>query len=166
MLSNGLIYGWGWNRWGQLALEKVEEVEVPQIIEINGNHDKFKYIYCCYNSSFAITTNGLLFNWGYNYWGLSREETSKNICFPRKVNLFNVQKISNHYSTCYFLTKEGSIYFCNQSQKKPRIIQNIEGIFTDIESNFCSDNENIIFELNHGEFEPKGKLESLIEFFC
>ena len=94
---NGLLYGWGDNQYGQLGLNKEESVNEPQIIEITENQEKFQYIHCYENSSFAITTNRLLFSWGYNGWRILGQGNNDDICIPRKVNLFNVQKISSYF---------------------------------------------------------------------
>ena len=166
LLSNGVICGWGWNRWGQLGLNKTERVNEPQIIEISGNIEKFKYIYCCHWSSFAITTNGLLFSWGYNGRGILGQGVNDRKCIPRRINLFNVQKICAEYGESYFLTNEGSIYFCNNTQNTPKIIEEKEKNFTDLEYNYCCDAENIFYKLNDGKLEIKGKFESFNQIFA
>ena len=48
LLKDGVLYGWGRNSFEQLGLNKEECVTEPQIIEINENQEKFKYIYCEY----------------------------------------------------------------------------------------------------------------------
>ena len=165
LLMNGLLYGWGGNKNGQLGLNKEESVAKPELIEINKNQEKFKYIYCYCNSSFAITTNGLLYSWGYNKEGILGQGNNHNICIPRKVNLFNVQKISSNFLNSYFLTNEGLIYSCDRKQNTPKKIS--ENIFKDLEFNYCYDSEKMFYHLNFdGELETRGKYESITEILA
>ena len=134
----------------------------PQIIEITGNLEKFKYIYCCYNSSFAITTKGFLFSWGNNEHGKLGQGNNEEICIPRKVNLFNVKKICG-FRDSFFLTNEGNIYFCNKNQNTPKIIET-KNKFTDLEHFYFCDSEKMFYYLNKlGKIELIGKFESFIE---
>ena len=166
LLENGLVYGWGWNKYGQLGLNKGEIVNDPQIIEINENQEKLKYIYCHWNSSFAITTNGLIFSWGNNRDGILGQGVNEKKCIPRKVNLVNANKIAGDFTSSYFLTNEGSIYFCNKTQNTPKEIRENEKIFTDLEFNYCCDSQNMFYEMNDGEIDIMGKFQSFTELIA
>ena len=166
LLENGLIYGWGSNRYGQLALNKEKIVNEPRIIEINENQEKFKYIYCWDWSSFAITTNGLLFSWGNNAKGLLGQGGNEEICIPQTINLLNVRKISLDVNNTYFLTNDGSIYFCNKTQNTPKKIRETKKVFKDLEYRYCCDSENIFYRLNYGELKQKGTFKSLTQIIA
>ena len=164
--SDGTVYGWGWNKDGQLGLNKENYVNEPQVIEINLFPEKFKYIYCCHFSSFAINSNGLLFSWGYNFDGILGQGFNQEKTIPRVINLFNVQKISSDYKNSYFLTNEGSIYFCNKTQQSPKKINDANNIFTKMEINYCCDTENNYYELISCELKRNEKYDSFIEIFA
>ena len=119
LLENSFIYGWGANFRGQLGLNKERIIiyNEPKPIEITKNQEKFKYIYCFEDSSFAVTTEGLLLSWGDNRSGILGQEIREESCIPRKVNLMNVQKIGSDFKNIYFLTNEGNIYFCGGNTK-------------------------------------------------
>ena len=143
----------------------------PQIIAITENQEKFKYIYCCCYSSFAIITNGLLFSWGGNN-GILGQGVNELKSIPRKVKLFNAQKICADYENSYFLTNEGTIYFCNKTQNTPKIIRKTfltfsksKRVFTDLELNYCCD-KNIFYKLKKDKLEEKGEFDSFNEFLA
>ena len=171
LLENGLVYGWGWNREGQLGLNKGECVTKPEMVEINEREKfKYKYIYCYQNSSFAITVNGLLYSWGdVGYEHRYMTFDSRFNFFPRNINLLNVRKIGldENNNNTYFLTNEGSIHFCdNKMQNTPKMIKATKKNIKDLEFNYCCDTENIFYHLNDGELEKKGEFESFDEFFA
>ena len=120
LLKNGLIYGWGYNFYDQLGLNEKRINNEPKPIEITQNQEKFKYIYCYADCSFAITTEGSLFSWGNNRAGLLGQLIREVNCIPRKVNLINVQKIGSDFKNIYFLTNEGKIYFCCETQSRTK----------------------------------------------
>ena len=142
LLSNGALYGWGNNKFGQLGLGSLMK-NTPQKLKITKNKEyKFKYIYCHGWNSFAVTTNGLLFNFGKfegvlvssgNDW----ENILKPLRYvppevPRIINLFNIEKICSNERNCYFLTNEGSVYFYDLNDKTPRIIRKLKSKITTI----------------------------------
>ena len=169
LTSNGL-YGWGNNCDGQLGLIEEKVVTTPCKIKISDIDEKFKYIYCCCGSSFAITTNGILFSWGYNEDGFLGQGVEGEICLPRKINLFNVQKICAGGDCNYFLTNDGFIYFCNEEQKTPKNLEESKIIFTDLDSvdeyNCYCDAEKIFYKLYQDRLEMEGNFESFVEFFA
>ena len=108
----------------------------------------------------------MLFSWGGNRHGILGQGNNTMICFPRKVNLFNVQKISSDGLSSYFLTNEGSIYYCNsKTQKTPKIIETKNNL-TNLLYIYCCDSESMFYELNGGEYVLKGKFESFDEFLA
>ena len=182
LLSNGSIYGWGNNKFGQLGLGNPLK-NTPQKLKITDKDYKFKYIYCHGWNSFAVTTNGLLFNFGKfegvlgssgNDWrsiGESSRYVPRNV--SRIINLFNIEKICSNERNCYFLTNEGSVYFYDLNDKTPRMIRKLKSKITNIHnlprmysSVFGFDSESLIVLLNGNQFEFKRKYESFTIFYA
>ena len=167
LMSDGLLYGWGRNSEGQLGLTNERIVDKPTKLKINETNDlRFKYIYCCNFSSFAITTNGLLFSWGYNENGILGQGQIGEKCIPRVVDLFNVHKICSSESNSYFLTNDGYIYFCGKYdynnraliRKTPIKINNPNTIIHDLtqmcgtlKESYCWHSEGLFYRLNQDQ---------------
>ncbi|CAG2102353.1 unnamed protein product [Medioppia subpectinata] len=66
LISDGRVYIWGGNSWGQIGCgDNPENICTPIKLQFNDNV-KIESIYCCYDSSFAITSDGHVFSWGDN----------------------------------------------------------------------------------------------------
>ena len=117
----GRLYGWGRNNCGQLGLHNEESVDKPTKLIISSENLLFKYIYCCIWSSFAITTTGQVYSWGVNRSGVLGQGMNDTKCIPRGIDLTDVQKIGLGERNSYFLTNEGSIYFCGEYKVNQKI---------------------------------------------
>ncbi|CAG2112699.1 unnamed protein product [Medioppia subpectinata] len=64
------VYGWGYNRDGQLGCgeQNATKLITPMQIHFIDNEIEYKIrgVYCYANSSFAVTTDGRVFGWGRN----------------------------------------------------------------------------------------------------
>ncbi|CAG2110565.1 unnamed protein product, partial [Medioppia subpectinata] len=89
--SDGRAYAWGDNNCGQIGCRyKSYYIWTPIEIEFSNNY-KIQSIYCCYNSSFAITSDGHVFSWGNNYdhelghnINDDKQENENTILYPTK----------------------------------------------------------------------------------
>ena len=132
MTSDGLIYGWGWNIYGQIGVGKDQgkNTTTPVLLKSFLNIE-IESIYCSYCQSFALTTDGCVYSWGYNDWcQLGHELEKDEVVYEPKLinNLSNIICIASGRINTYFLTNDGLIYFCgkfseNQFQKLPKIIE-------------------------------------------
>ncbi|CAG2110150.1 unnamed protein product [Medioppia subpectinata] len=67
LTSKGRVYAWGPNRYGQIGCGYTLTWRFPLTKhELNFNIYNIQTVYCYYRSSFAITTDGLVFSWGDN----------------------------------------------------------------------------------------------------
>jgi len=65
--SNGTLWSWGYNQYGALGNNSyLNNFSSP--IQI-GNSSLWTQIFCGYNHSLAIQSNGTLWSWGYNPYG-------------------------------------------------------------------------------------------------
>ena len=128
--SDGFVYGWGGNYRGQIGCGKgkVDRISKVHLLEKFGRF-YVKNIYCSYSQSFALTFDGLVYSWGWNYCcGLGHELIRNEEVFePKLINISNVITINISYFKTYFLTNEGNIYFCGKInaisyQKTPKLL--------------------------------------------
>ena len=80
LTSDGCVYGWGHNRYGQLGCGPDNNIRKGDTFRVNFNpYHEIKSIYCCLYSSFAITSEGQVFSWGRNDWYNLEHNSSDNI---------------------------------------------------------------------------------------
>ena len=132
--SEGMVYGWGWNRKGQIGCG-IELGEKISVITQLKTLKKIYLIHCSFNESFALTDNGMVYSWGHNRCCRLGHELKRNECiFEPKliINLTNITSISSTGGNTYFLTINGNIYFCGFYYDKNQIkcYQNIPKLLT------------------------------------
>jgi hypothetical protein len=64
--SNGTLWSWGNNSWGQLGLNDVTHRSSPVQV---GALSVWTQIACGYFNAFAVTSLGTLWSWGINSFG-------------------------------------------------------------------------------------------------
>ena len=132
MTSDGVIYGWGFTHLGQTGVGKNKGVIIvtPLLLESFTNIE-IKSLLCVYHQSFALTSNGFVYIWGYNHCielGVHLPE-DKAVYQPKLINnLPSISCIASEVKTTYFLTKDSIIYFCgvygrDGFQELPKIIE-------------------------------------------
>ena len=115
LTSDGLVYGWGQNDFGQVGCgEEEKEVVKPTLVE---GLPPIKSIHCSYKQSFAVTKDGLVYSWGQNY----RFKLGLNVNFKDRIiipklikQLPDVILVCTSESNTYFLTNDRKIYYCGQ----------------------------------------------------
>ena len=82
--NSGVIYGWGLNESGQLALDDKENRNSPQELEyFKGKH--VINIVCGYFHSFFICENGEIYSCGANYDGQLALGNNQHYLTPQEV---------------------------------------------------------------------------------
>ena len=113
LTEEGVVYGWGDNRWGQtgVGLKGEEMIYLPRkwIIE-----NKIAKIHSSRYQSFAITESGRVYCCGIN----DEKQLGSQIAINDYVftpilhdNVQNVESILTSNNNTYFVTKYGEIYF-------------------------------------------------------
>jgi len=119
--SSGHVWSWGQNYFGQLGLgyrtfgENIDNVLTPQLV--SGVSDVVA-IAASYNShSMALTKDGEIYAWGYNYYGqlgLGSTSSTAPITTPTKVSTSNfdgkVTAIAAGYNFSMAITENGTLY--------------------------------------------------------
>ena len=65
LTSDGIVYGWGQNRYGQIGCGKKLGEYISIITQLESLH-KIETIHCSFCKSFALTDNGMVYSWGSN----------------------------------------------------------------------------------------------------
>ena len=115
LTSDGMVYGWGYNSYGQIGCGKElgENISVITKLELF----KIEIIHCDFSESFAVTDSGMVYSWGYNSCCDLGHKLKQNECvFEPKliINLTDITSICSSGNNTYFLTYKGDIYFCGQ----------------------------------------------------
>ena len=91
LLSNGNIYIWGWNAYGQIGDGNIISSLTPKIVDVIPNQDDEIVVQSGLRdlTSFAVTENGELYTWGRFSNGQLGREGNFDFRLPGKVN-FNL----------------------------------------------------------------------------
>ena len=134
LTSYGHLYSCGSNKYGQVGCgqEKGEDISKPYHLKFFDNIC-IQSIYSSFCRSFALTSDGLVYSWGFNQYSELGHQLDNNECVyePRLIEISNVISVSPSTYNTYFLTNEGHIYFCGQYiskndllyQKIPKLIE-------------------------------------------
>ena len=183
LTSDGMVYGWGNNYYGQIGCGKRLGEKLSIITELI-SLPKVKLLYSTYCESFALTDNGMVYSWGYNKWCQLGHELKQNECVfePKLIkNLRGIISICSSYNSTYFLSINKNIYFCGKYYDKnyeiryqiiPQLISNdldIHSIFSidSYKKGFplgCALNEEWVYFLDDGEIK-KTHYKILEEFY-
>ena len=144
---DGRVYGWGDNVYGQIGCgrEKGKRFANPIHLEVFIPFS-IKILKSCYFCSFALTTDGLVYSWGYNEWcSLGHELGEKECIFEPKliVNIPKMLFVCPSSRNTYFISNDRDLYFCGLIrevknylkiyQTKPKLL-NTENKFSSLHS--------------------------------
>lgn len=119
-MENGNLYGCGWNHKGQLGIGNQNDVSSFVEIHINNfNNSKISYIACGWDSSAAVTDDGLLYVCGSNAFGQLgfNKKDSPIISTLTKLDLPFCEKVKNvTFGLRYIciLTNENNVYLAGR----------------------------------------------------
>lgn len=110
--KTGSCYSWGGNEFGQLGNRTTVGSNIPKPVKDLGR--KFIVdISCGAFHSLALTKNGRVFSWGFNFWGQLGNKDNYNQLIPTKVNGLDSEIViaigCGHHSSVA-LTKNGYVY--------------------------------------------------------
>lgn len=118
--SEGNVWAWGQNNKGQLGNGTLNDSASKQPVlleetDINGKHitlSNVKQVAAGLYHAVALTNNGEVYMWGYNYYGQAGSEIRRTELYPQKIAMPNGVKIKQvECSETYtlFLTTEGKV---------------------------------------------------------
>jgi alpha-tubulin suppressor-like RCC1 family protein len=104
--SNGRVFTWGFNEYGQLGDGTTTNKNVP--IDITSkfslmNNDKIETVFLGEAISSALSANGRVFTWGHNYFGQLGDGSENKTSLERILKDRNPFGFSNYKSTDKFL---------------------------------------------------------------
>ncbi|CAG2171061.1 unnamed protein product [Oppiella nova] len=101
LTSDGCVYGWGDNRYGQLGCGPDDKlIRATFLVNFNPNHE-IKSICCRSYCSFTITSEGQVYSWGRNDWHNLGHNSSDNIWEPQLIADMTVVSEVNEYNRLY-----------------------------------------------------------------
>jgi alpha-tubulin suppressor-like RCC1 family protein len=116
LTTNGRIYVWGQNNWGELGVGTCERADHPREQWWKEGEDvkslrKIKKISNGKEHGMALTKSGDVYTWGSNQCGqLGRYMSSISRLSPGKMGLSGIKKIASGYYHSMALTHTGQVY--------------------------------------------------------
>ena len=106
--SDGTVWAWGGNNYGQLGdgttTDKLTPIQVSSLTDI-------VMIASGYGSAYALKSDGTVWAWGVNSYGALGDGTNVNRSTPVQVSgLTNVISISANYYSAYALKSDGTVW--------------------------------------------------------
>lgn len=95
LASNGTVFTWGWNPYGQLGDNTITDKSTPEIV-LKGDYSGTTYLGDNTNNSIisvsggtyhssAMAVNGTIYTWGYNGYGQLGDSTKNSKTIPVRV---------------------------------------------------------------------------------
>lgn len=108
--SNGTVWTWGKNNYGQLGIGSYNNTTVPQQVP---NLNNIKQLEAGSLHAMALTQSGLVYSWGYNEEGGLGNGTTANSTVPvQMLNTGSVESIGIGEKVSYVIRTDGSLYTC------------------------------------------------------
>ena len=111
--TNGNLYTWGTNKYGQLGNGTFTDKNIPTQIELG---KEYKEINAGYNTSFAISADGTLYAWGANGNGELTNGTQVLTASPIEV-LNNVKAVAATWNHTVFINENGATLGCGANEE-------------------------------------------------
>jgi hypothetical protein len=120
LTSNGDVFAWGWNKFGQIGHESESEFQSIPFKINNMLPEKFKAICCGKKHSLVLTEDGRVYGCGANKYGQLGDgnATGFNIFVLIEMNGIKIEKIGCGSSNSLLLSNEGDIYALGKHYKK------------------------------------------------
>ncbi|MFA4987322.1 MAG: hypothetical protein WC712_12110 [Candidatus Brocadiia bacterium] len=114
LCSDGSVYAWGANNFGSLGIGDDYARTMPNLVPALSGLG-VKAIGTCWDSSFAITSDGKVYSWGGNFYGeLGLGNTAERYS-PQHAVAFdglNIVRLSGGYNFLLAMGQNGAIYAC------------------------------------------------------
>lgn len=108
--SNGTLWTWGENRFGQLGLSDTTNRSSPVQI---GTNSYWTQVACGYQTTLAIQSDSTLWAWGQNIYGQLGTGNQTNYYSPIQVGTFsNWARISSGQNFWHGILSDGTLWAC------------------------------------------------------
>jgi alpha-tubulin suppressor-like RCC1 family protein len=106
--SDGTVWTWGYNGYGELGDGTTESRDTPMKVE---GLDNVAYIACGNYHSLAVKTDGTVWTWGYNSQGQLGDNSTTNRLKPVQVhNITNVKSVAGGSGHSLALKNDGTVW--------------------------------------------------------
>jgi len=114
--SNGTIYSWGANNFGQLGNStEIDSLKPTPVEDKFGDEDIISVAAGAFHS-IALSDDGNLWAWGWNMYGQLGDGSQKNRNTPKKINsISKVKAVSAGYSHTIALKDDGTVWAWGQN---------------------------------------------------
>ena len=127
LASDGTIYAWGWNRYGQLGNGTTVDTRIPVAVKVTGTPMAGKVIAQVAASNahtLAVASDGTVYDWGWNQYGQLGNNTTTNSSVPVAVQTTGTpmvgkvisQVTSGGSANSLALASDGTMYTWGWSQ--------------------------------------------------
>ena len=145
--QDGTLWSWGENHVGQLGLGNTTYYNEPQ--KITGITEKIVDVKSGYYHSIALTENGEVYTWGYNYYGQLGNGNTQNSVTPIKLSsLGNVTKIDAYKYMTIILNDAGEVYVWGNGYGATPKKLNFSRKVIDIAGNIVLEENRRAYDLN------------------
>ncbi|KAK8801180.1 hypothetical protein WA158_001950 [Blastocystis sp. Blastoise] len=120
LTSEGTVYSWGDNYYGELGHNDMKPCKSPRLItELLS--ENIRSVKCGYNNSCAITAGNDVYVWGCNEEGQLAVGTTENVLKPIKISFFvqkkkKIVECSLGYDASFFISQDGCLYGCGSNE--------------------------------------------------
>eukprot|EP00270_Netrium_digitus_P001315 TRINITY_DN1141_c0_g1_i3.p1 TRINITY_DN1141_c0_g1~~TRINITY_DN1141_c0_g1_i3.p1 ORF type:complete len:450 (+),score=87.14 TRINITY_DN1141_c0_g1_i3:152-1501(+) len=85
--SEGKLYAWGWNKFGQVGVGDTEDHNLPQ--EVIAVPEKVVQVSCGWRHTVCLTEYGNVYTWGRGTNGQLGHGDTNDRCFPKRLELLS-----------------------------------------------------------------------------
>tara|TARA_Y100000389_G_scaffold204479_1_gene257288 strand:- start:72 stop:3176 length:3105 start_codon:yes stop_codon:yes gene_type:complete len=121
--SNGLVYAWGYNAYGQLGQGDTTNSSTPVIVKsVNGTNDLENIVDIASGGdhAFALDSSGNVYGWGYGeYIGISN--STANVTTPQKLPISNIAAIGAERFGGSAMDADGNVFAWSASNSNGHV---------------------------------------------
>ena len=120
--SDGTVWTWGYNGYGQLGDGTTANKAIPMQVKGAGGSDYLTDVVdieAGYHHGIALKSDGSVWTWGYNYYGQLGDGTTANRSLPVQVKGTNGEGYLSHNWLNKKIVFKNEIYRISVSQMEP-----------------------------------------------
>jgi hypothetical protein len=91
--ADGQLYGWGWNKFGQVGCGNTDDQNSPKLV-IDIDNQKISQVTCGWRHTVAITDRGNVYSWGRGTSGQLGHGDAVDRCVPKRVELLSADGLA------------------------------------------------------------------------
>lgn len=86
--QNGLLFAWGWNKFGQVGCGNTIDQNIPQLVS-GLSHERVVQVACGWRHTVATTLRGNVYSWGRGTSGQLGHGEALDRCTPKMIELLS-----------------------------------------------------------------------------